>query len=1169
MMTPLPAPPRLLHSILLASALFTSSAFATDLVNDTWRDSNRTQPASPVYSENGTDADADLNLESAWFTSSAGAMTIVDDVVPGGDQLLRTTNSTGSASWTTYLTPTASPVTLLNNGDQLKVTWIFTPTNVGTNDTGQGLRLAICDWQETNIARLTTDTAPSSGVYFGYGMFMNMCTNLNSSTPFRLLQRTNLASSAFLSASAVYEPLTNAGAVDPNGYKDGTQYTFVFTATLTNTTELLIQSSMTGTGLYTNGSLSLSYVDTTPQTLKFDTFSLRPSTAASTAGRFETALFKAEFNTGGCTPGTNYNVTGGGAICAGDPGVSVTLSGSDTGVDYQLKRAGTDVGSPVPGTGAALSFGLQNVAGTYTVIASNTVSLCTGLMSGSAVVSINASPSISVHPVSGSAPAGSSKNFSVTAAGAGLSYQWRRAETNLINGGGISGATTATLNINPVSLTDATNYDVIVSGTCTPPATSSVAVLTVTLPANLTWVGDGTANLWNTTTPNWTGDSTLFTSGDNVTINDSGNNTLALDLVGSIDPTSILVSNVTKDFIIGTTTTGVLGGTATVTKNGSGKLTLSTINTFTGKATVNGGTLSITTGSNLGTAPGAFTADQLTLNGGALQVTASGSVNANRGTTLGVNGGTFDIPASINFTNGPAVTGSGGLAKTGAGSLVFAGANSYLGATVISNGTLSIGNVLSLGTGSITLAGGTLNTTASLADLTNDINMTASSTISGGNVSPRFNGALTASAGTLTFNGSAATFTPRLQSPFTFGQPIVLATANTSLRFYNLTGVQTVNGVVSGPGNIHRRSANAGVAGETLFTAANTYSAGTTIADGIIGFGIDSTGAAGALTDGPIGTSSLIIIEANVNLLATCAVYAAGGARSVGNAMILTNTEPLIIGGANDLTLYGNVTLSGAGITTLQTDNTGKTIMSGVLAGGSVTKSGAGLLLLNGINTYTGITTVSNGTLGGNGTIAGPVVVESGGNLAPGASIGVLTVNSNLTLNGTFTAELNSSAATNCDRVIGLNDVLYGGALAVTNIGPALTASDTFQLFSATTYAGAFASITPATPGAGLTWNTNTLTADGTLRIAAIGGGPATNPTNIVSSVGGGNLTLSWPAGHLGWTLQTQTNTRSVGLVPATNAWFNVAGSASVTNIVIPVGTANPTVFYRLMLFVP
>ena len=83
------------------------------------------------------------------------------------------------------------------------------------------------------------------------------------------------------------------------------------------------------------------------------------------------------------------------------------------------------------------------------------------------------------------------------------------------------------------------------------------------------------------------------------------------------------------------------------------------------------------------------------------------------------------------------------------------------------------------------------------------------------------------------------------------------------------------------------------------------------------------------------------------------------------------------------------------------------------------------------------------------------------------------------------------------------------------------------------------------------------------------GGGPATNPTNMVASVGGGNLTLTWPSDHIGWTLTTQTNSRSIGLAPATNAWYDVTGSSATNQMVIPVSSADPTVFYRLRLHVP
>jgi autotransporter-associated beta strand protein len=72
----------------------------------------------------------------------------------------------------------------------------------------------------------------------------------------------------------------------------------------------------------------------------------------------------------------------------------------------------------------------------------------------------------------------------------------------------------------------------------------------------------------------------------------------------------------------------------------------------------------------------------------------------------------------------------------------------------------------------------------------------------------------------------------------------------------------------------------------------------------------------------------------------------------------------------------------------------------------------------------------------------------------------------------------------------------------------------------------------------------------------------ATNPTNIVSVVSGGNLNLSWPADHTGWRLETQTNTLNVGL--NTN-WSTWPGSATTNAVSVPINPANPTVFFRLV----
>jgi hypothetical protein len=62
-----------------------------------------------------------------------------------------------------------------------------------------------------------------------------------------------------------------------------------------------------------------------------------------------------------CIQPSIFNVAGGGSYCFGGPGVTITLSGSENGVDYQLKNGGVDVGSPISGTGGALNF--NNITG--------------------------------------------------------------------------------------------------------------------------------------------------------------------------------------------------------------------------------------------------------------------------------------------------------------------------------------------------------------------------------------------------------------------------------------------------------------------------------------------------------------------------------------------------------------------------------------------------------------------------------------------------------------------------------------------------------------------------------------------------------------------------------------------------------------------------------------
>jgi len=76
-----------------------------------------------------------------------------------------------------------------------------------------------------------------------------------------------------------------------------------------------------------------------------------------------------------------------------------------------------------------------------------------------------------------------------------------------------------------------------------------------------------------------------------------------------------------------------------------------------------------------------------------------------------------------------------------------------------------------------------------------------------------------------------------------------------------------------------------------------------------------------------------------------------------------------------------------------------------------------------------------------------------------------------------------------------------------------------------------------------------------------VGTAIASNPTNITFSVTGSTMSLSWPSDHLGWILQQQTNSLSVGL--GTN-WVDVAGTATVTSTNIAINPAARTAFYRL-----
>src|SRR5262249_43664934 len=139
-------------------------------------------------------------------------------------------------------------------------------------------------------------------------------------------------------------------------------------------------------------------------------------------------------------------------------------------------------------------------------------------------------------------------------------------------------------------------------------------------------------------------------------------------------------------------------------KIGTGTLTLSGANTYTGPTMVNAGTLQAGAGTALSSSR------RVPAGGGATPAPAG--VRAARCAAAGR--GELSLGSATLTTNGDGsdttfsgtISGSGGLVKVGEGTLTLSGNNSYTGGTLLNEGTLAVGSSRALGTGTLTLADG-------------------------------------------------------------------------------------------------------------------------------------------------------------------------------------------------------------------------------------------------------------------------------------------------------------------------------------------------------------------------------------------------------------------------------------------------------------------------------
>jgi fibronectin-binding autotransporter adhesin len=699
--------------------------------------------------------------------------------------------------------------------------------------------------------------------------------------------------------------------------------------------------------------------------------------------------------------------------------------------------------------------------------------------------------------------------------------------------------------------------------------------------ANANWwnTGLGTLQIWSN------GSDALFwgTAGA-VTASTVSANSLAFKTTAySVNSGTLIMMGVPSNFNVdaGVTATisSTIAGTNTMVKLGPGTLILSNpANTNTASTAAGGwrieggGTLRVIADGSLG-APLPDTArntiTDIQLNQSTIQAGASFAISQNRRTKINTNASTNRGDAIIDV-NGNALTWYGSL-QGGAGSLRVVSPGGNGGMLILGTDKIAsinpFGSVLPAGATNLTIQDGVVVQTSGQV------------TPTGGELGSETN----ASGGVLAIQLDGGGQIRSESGGYTFLRNLILGPGGGSLDVG--AWMQTFLGTISGPGTLTKFGSGPLVIDNT----SATWTGGTSIRGGTLQLG---RGGSNGLLPGTPANPSSVVISAGANLRFNRGssksffdTISGGGGITVANSPAAkvrlvsnnTYTGPTTISSGVLMIGQGNPGEPGAIVSsvvnnsgTLSFNRVEDLTYAGAISGpGTLEKLGAGKLVLAGTHTYTGVTvvgagtlvvngvigtsaiTVTNGTLGGNGLIKGPVTLQPAGRFAPGTSVGTLTISNSLTLSGTTFMELNAATSTN-DLVRGLTIVTYGGTLTLSNLAGTITALNAFKLFSATSYRGAFTALTPASPGEGLGWNTNSLVTDGMLRVVS------TAPVTITQTLSASLLTFSWPVDHIGWRLQAQTN--SLG----TN-WLDIPNSIATNQITF---TRDPTVgsvFYRLI----
>ncbi|MBS0473227.1 MAG: autotransporter-associated beta strand repeat-containing protein [Proteobacteria bacterium] len=419
---------------------------------------------------------------------------------------------------------------------------------------------------------------------------------------------------------------------------------------------------------------------------------------------------------------------------------------------------------------------------------------------------------------------------------------------------------------------------------------------------------------------------------------------------------------------------GVVSGTGGVSQLGSGTLTLTAANSYTGTTTISAGTLAL---SSTGSVAGSSVAD-----GGIFDISATGgaSIKSLSGAgTVEMGASTLTITAASGSFSGT-LEGSGSVVVTG-GTQLFSGSLNYTGTTSVTGGTLVLGSasvdkdianssLVSFQTSGVVDYSGVISGSGSISTLSGTTVISAAQT---------YTGVTTLTAGTLELSGSGSianssnvSVTGTLDISSAGSDVAITSLAGTGSvvlgsRNLDLTGAfGTFTGVLSGSGGVTLASGN------EILSGTNTYTGDTVISGGTLALGSSSAIAHSTVVDNSVFDISQVS-SASGTTTATIISLAGSGSVVLGEqTLLLSNAADAFSGsisGAGGLTVSSGVeTLTGANTYAGST-----TINSGTLAlTGSGSLLSSGKLLDYGVFDISGVTgssTVTLGTISGTGTV--------------------------------------------------------------------------------------------------------------------------------------------------------------------------------------------------------